>query len=527
MREALRQIEAYMEEKYSESETGDRCEFDRRQGRCVPGVCRNGGTCRELSGGGFRCECPAGGYERPYCTVTARSFPPKSFAMFRGLRQRFHLSISLTFATLENSGLLFYNGRFNEKHDFIALEIQEGQVVLKYSTGESSTQVSPFLPGGVSDGNWHTVHIHYYNKPKRSMSGEAQGPSDEKIAVVSVDDCDTALSLRFGTQLGNYSCAAQGKQTSSKKSLDLTGPLFLGGVPNVPDNFPFGTREFIGCMKELHIDNKPLDLAGFIANNGTLPGCSAKLPFCKSNPCQNGGTCRVSWETFSCDCPLGYGGKDCSHVMPHPHRFLGNSALWWDLKNDVTISTPWYLGLVFRTRAREGTLLQAQAGQYTSLLFQVINGQLVFSVTRGAARPVRLRLDQVQVADGRWHDLQLELRDVRSGRETRYVATLRLDFGLYQGTVIVGNEIHGLKVKHLHVGGVLGSGEVQNGIRGCIQGVRLGVRPDAPPLPRPSRAIKVETGCNVGNPCVSSPCPAHSRCSDQWERHSCICEPGE
>lgn len=75
--------------------TGDRCELDRRQGRCVPGVCRNGGTCRELSGGGFRCECPAGGYEHPYCTVTARSFPPKSFVMFRGLRQRFHLSMSL------------------------------------------------------------------------------------------------------------------------------------------------------------------------------------------------------------------------------------------------------------------------------------------------------------------------------------------------------------------------------------------------------------------------------------------------
>ncbi|XP_013857210.1 cadherin EGF LAG seven-pass G-type receptor 3 isoform X3 [Austrofundulus limnaeus] len=509
-----------------EDYTGDRCEFDWRQGRCMPGVCHNGGTCRELSGGGFRCECPAGGYERPYCTVTARTFQPKSFVMFRGLRQRFHLSISLTFATLEKSGLLFYNGRFNEKHDFIALEIQEGQVVFKYSTGESSTQVSPFVLGGVSDGNWHTVHIHYYNKPKRSMIGEAQGPSDEKIAVVSVDDCDTALSLRFGLQLGNYSCAAQGKQTSSKKSLDLTGPLFLGGVPNVPDNFPFGTREFIGCMKDLHVDSRAVDLAGFIANNGTLPGCSAKLPFCKSNPCQNGGTCRVSWETFSCDCPIGYGGKDCSHTMPHPHRFLGNGALWWDLKNHVTISTPWYLGLVFRTRAREGTLLQAQAGQYTSLLFQVINGQLVFSITHGSTRPVRLRLDQVHVADGRWHDLQLELRDVRSGREMRYVATLRLDFGLYQGTVIVGNEIHGLKVKHLHVGGVLGSGEVQNGIKGCIQGVRLGVRPDSPALPRPSRAVKVETGCNVANPCVSSPCPAHSHCSDVWERHSCLCEPG-
>ncbi len=58
----------------------------------------------------------------------------------------------------------------------------------------------------------------------------------------------------------------------SHRSLDLTGPLFLGGVPNLPENFPFTTREFIGCMKDLHIDNRPVDMAGFIANNGTLPG---------------------------------------------------------------------------------------------------------------------------------------------------------------------------------------------------------------------------------------------------------------
>lgn len=57
--------------------------------------------------------------------------------------------------------------------------------------------------------------------------------------------------------------------------------------------------------------------------------------------------------------------------MSHPHRFLGNSALWWDLKNEVTINTPWYMGLVFRTRSKEGVLLQAQAGQYTNLIFQV------------------------------------------------------------------------------------------------------------------------------------------------------------
>lgn len=42
-------------------------------------------------------------------------------------------------------------------------------------------------------------------------------------------------------------------------------------------------------------------------------------------------------------------------------------------------------------------------------------------------------------------------------------------YSFLQDTVVVGNELHGLKVKHLHVGGVLGSGEVQNGLRGCIQ----------------------------------------------------------
>lgn len=41
----------------------------------------------------------------------------------------------LRFATLERSGLLLYNGRLNEKHDFLAVEIVDGQVQLKYSTG--------------------------------------------------------------------------------------------------------------------------------------------------------------------------------------------------------------------------------------------------------------------------------------------------------------------------------------------------------------------------------------------------------
>lgn len=40
------------------------------------------------------------------------------------------------FATRERNALLLYNGRFNEKHDFIAVEIVNEQIQLTFSAGE-------------------------------------------------------------------------------------------------------------------------------------------------------------------------------------------------------------------------------------------------------------------------------------------------------------------------------------------------------------------------------------------------------
>uniref|UniRef100_A0A8C3XVN2 Cadherin EGF LAG seven-pass G-type receptor 3 n=1 Tax=Chelydra serpentina TaxID=8475 RepID=A0A8C3XVN2_CHESE len=508
--------------------TGDNCEVDSRSGRCLPGVCRNGGTCTNSADGGFQCQCPSGGFEKPYCEVSTRSFPPKSFVMFRGLRQRFHLTLSLSFATLERSGLLLYNGRLNEKHDFLAVEIIDGQVQLKYSTGESSTLVTPYLPGGVSDGQWHTVQLRYYNKPKIGSLGVVQGPSKDKVAILMVDECDASVALQFGSEIGNYSCAAEGMQSSSKKSLDLTGPLLLGGVPNLPENFPVAHRDFVGCMRDLYIDSKRIDLATYIANNGTSAGCHAKHTFCDSNPCKNGGTCSVGWGTFSCECPVGFGGKDCRHAMHHAHYFHGNSILSWDFKNEVKISMPWYVGLAFRTRQLDGALLQAHAGQYTTILCQVLplqpqtqHGQPGLPCLRGN--------------DGKWHDLQLELRDVRSGRDVRYIITVNLDFGLYQVCSLTPPTLgitRGASVRAgvLAVSSVISdsvwSGEVQSGLKGCVQGVRLGDTLSGIALPKPNRALNVEAGCSVPNPCDSSPCPANGICRDEWQSYSCVCQPG-
>ncbi|XP_034514164.1 cadherin EGF LAG seven-pass G-type receptor 3 isoform X5 [Ailuropoda melanoleuca] len=471
--------------------TGEDCELDTEAGRCVPGVCRNGGTCADGPDGGFRCQCPAGGaFEGPRCEVAARSFPPSSFVMFRGLRQRFHLTLSLSFATVQPSGLLFYNGRLNEKHDFLALELVAGQVRLTYSTGESNTVVSPTVPGGLSDGQWHTVHLRYYNKPRTDALGGAQGPSKDKVAVLSVDDCDVAVALQFGAEIGNYSCAAAGVQTSSKKSLDLTGPLLLGGVPNLPENFPVSHKEFVGCMRDLYIDGRRVDMAAFVANNGTMAGCQAKLHFCDSGPCKNSGFCSERWGGFSCDCPVGFGGKDCRLTMAYPHHFHGNGTLSWDFGNDMAVSVPWYLGLAFRTRATQGVLMQLQAGPHSMLLCQLDRGLLSVTVTRGSGRAAHLLLDQVTVSDGRWHDLRLELQEEPGGRRGHHVLMVSLDFSLFQG-------------------------------------VWLGSTPSgSPALLPPSHRVNVEPGCVVTNACASGPCPPHADCLDLWQTFSCTCWPG-
>lgn len=72
-------------------------------------------------------------------------------------------------------------------------------------------------------GNWRGPlaggHANGFLVPQPNIGrlGLPHGPSGEKVAVVTVDDCDTAVAVRFGSFVGNYSCAAQGTQSGSKK----------------------------------------------------------------------------------------------------------------------------------------------------------------------------------------------------------------------------------------------------------------------------------------------------------------------
>ncbi|KAL4658540.1 cadherin EGF LAG seven-pass G-type receptor 2-like [Arapaima gigas] len=508
-----------------EGYTGERCELSSRSGRCVPGVCRNGGTCVDLLVGGFKCECPPGAFEMPYCQMTTRGFPPQSFLTFRGLRQRFHFTLSLSFATMDQNGLLLYNGRFNEKHDFIAVEIVNEQIQLTFSAGETKTTVSPFVQGGVSDGQWHVVHVHYYNKPILNQAGQPQGPSDQKVVVVTVDDCDTSVALKFGYVIGNYSCSAQASQSGSKKSLDLTGPLLLGGVPKLPELFPVQNRQFVGCMKNLYIDRQPVDMASYIANNGTVPGCSAKRHFCSRSPCLNGGTCVDRWGSYRCGCPLGFGGRNCDREMGTPLHFLGNSFVQWNNLPAATM-VPWVAEVMFRTRQANATLLRAASGPHHSISLQLQVGFVTLLLQRGEDFTVS-HLDVVKVDDGEWHHLQLELRG--GSNSARPQAVVSLDYGLHMTSMEVDNKLKGVKVKALSLGGVpAANGTVLYGFRGCVQGLRVsqGSSSTVSLSLTQARRLNVERGCSLRDPCRSNPCPSNSDCVNNWDSYSCTCHPG-
>lgn len=398
---------------------------------CYSTPCTNGGTCVRREAGytcvcsddftGVNCEtridslapcmtdfCESGGHScrqtkiLPHpsytktCELRSRSFAKGSFLTFPSLRQRHRFNIHLRFATINDNGLLFYNGRYNELHDFVALEILNGIVSFTFSLGgKESKSVSIDRDEKVSDGEWHSIEVAYVNR----------------TVTISLDGCDTALVLN-GQNLGKrWNCANQTTLVLERRCsvltetcnrfLDLTGPLQIGGLPKIPAHFPIQTNDYVGCISDLHIDQKYVDLNSFVADNGTSTGCVQKALSCLSGPCFNGGTCHEGWNTYTCECPEGFSGHSCQEPVTPPWRFTGDGVMSFNplLRQ---IQFPWITSLSIRTRQSNAFLMQVQIGQNSSALIVLRDGSLHY-IFDGE----QLWLDGDNLADGRWHRVEI------------------------------------------------------------------------------------------------------------------------
>ena len=86
------------------------------------------------------------------------------FLSISALQQRVNLTISLEFATEQSNAVLLYNGRYSERKDFIAVHLIDGQASFTISLGDEPTTVRSYVPGGLADGQWHKVQVHYGDK---------------------------------------------------------------------------------------------------------------------------------------------------------------------------------------------------------------------------------------------------------------------------------------------------------------------------------------------------------------------------
>ena len=121
--------------------TGVNCEMKLEQDSCKPNMCKSGSTtCTSRVKGAFVCEdCSlTAGLEHytSLCELKSRSFTKNSFLTFPSLKQRHRFHVQVKFATHERDGLLLYNGRYNEQHDFISLEIIDGVLQFSFSLGK-------------------------------------------------------------------------------------------------------------------------------------------------------------------------------------------------------------------------------------------------------------------------------------------------------------------------------------------------------------------------------------------------------
>lgn len=478
--------------------TGVNCETDiRTLPPCTTDLCDGGHSCVSNH--------PYQPSYTPTCQLKSRSFSKNSFLTFESLKQRHQFNIKLKFATVNEYGLILYNGRYNELHDFIALEILDGRIHFSYSLGDQIETLMINQNKKVSDGIWHTVEINYFNR----------------TVVLSLDECDTAVAL--SGDLGEiWKCANQTTLNLDKKCsslteschrfLDLTGPFQIGGLPKNLANFQIKSHDFIGCVSDLYIDRRFIDLNSYVADNGTIAGCPQKTPTCLSEPCFNGGTCHEGWNTHTCTCPEGFTGNACQEAVPAPWRFNGDGLLSFNpLLRPIQL--PWLTALSIRTRQKDAFFTQIQVGQNSSAIVALKDGILHYYYNN---EPIYLA--GVNIADGQWHRIEIKWL----GTEI----SLSLDYG--QRTVIVpmNQKVQGLYVGKIVIGGPDSSigniGEFSY-YEGCIQDVRVGGPQSL--LNRPTLRENVLDGCVTNIDCPDS-CPNHSTCVTQWDESHCECLPG-
>ncbi|XP_031426399.1 pikachurin isoform X2 [Clupea harengus] len=369
-------------------------------GECSDGVCdkvtcANGGLCFANRADGFICLCPLGFRGQlceesfllslPLFNETMRSYAsapwPQSLHSYLSF-----MEFEIVFQPASPDGTLLYSDDIGSR-DFLSINLVDGFVEFRFDCGSGATVIRSEEAIGMS--SWHEVRVS-----RTAKSG-----------ILQVDN----------------QRPTEGKAEGAFTQIKCSSPLYMGGVPDytITKSSAAVRRPFSGTLQKIVLNDRNIPLTkdftfGVNVENAAHP--------CMDSPCANGGTCRPKWDSYECDCALGYDGKHCQKAVTEAieiPQFTGRSYLTYDsrdiLKRVSGVRTNMFMR--FKSTSKDGLLLWRgdvrPNSDYLALGLQ--DGALVFSYNLGSG-PTSVVLNGT-FNDGRWHRVKA-VRDAQFGKLT-------------------------------------------------------------------------------------------------------------
>ncbi|XP_071091775.1 neural-cadherin-like isoform X1 [Haliotis cracherodii] len=520
---------------------GCRSDFYPPSDECTPDYCYNGGTCNKDDWGELSCSCLPGS-NGPRCQGTHHSFDGTNYALYDPLEQCEFGRTSLHIITLEENGLIMYNGPVDDfapgsddPTDFISLELSGGYPRLRIDHGSGTLEL--YVDGRdahgiakmqkLSDGKWHRIDI------------VRNGQQVEMI----VDHCERATLEPGGTVSDDKMCRATGTTPGENVYLNVNTLLQLGGRYSTP-NKPTGIMptKFNGCVKNLMHNSRLYDLTvpgnpGYPAGENT---CRREDIICDENSingpkCGENGICESTWQpdTTMCICKPGWFGNKCERVATIKD-LEQNSFIQYRLKdqffNNVS-SRVMKMQILFRTRDRDGVLwtISTSSGSMVTTL-QIVDG--ILTLTYNMGNGIRnLELSRRFVSNGQWHTAQVE----RNGRE--FVLKMdNMEGANYNFTYGFPDDKQELHMHNMMFAGAIVSFSNSLPVLAsdledtCLQDIRLNhewfpmevseqILSNAAEIQKVSH---VKDGC-VRTDCIGHTCPPERVCYPLWGHYECRC----
>ncbi|VDL83850.1 unnamed protein product, partial [Nippostrongylus brasiliensis] len=274
---------------------GEKCDIPLNSLTCIPKYCKGGALC-ELQNRKMMCKhCGYGGTDvDERCRLRSLGFDGKGLVSLHHSLSRIEWQLSFRMATIAKEGVLLFSG--DRSSDFIEISIQDRVLRAEFSLGNGSkvVRMENERRNRVNDGEWHTVHIIFY---------------DRQLTLV-LDECDAFVALHAR---GAAPCAAQAKIDLLAKCVDLSVPcfrfldvyngLFVGGRPALSGKVEEG---FSGCIANLTLNEQLIEfssLAEMDVRGSVVEGCANRKDFCADSPCSLEAKCVNRWNGANCRCP--------------------------------------------------------------------------------------------------------------------------------------------------------------------------------------------------------------------------------